>query len=247
MGAGLREGRGMRAANAALGIAGAISYATAKRPTLQGPKKFESNILPVQGMSEASKRYAENLIASNTLAASQPRSSDARFNQSSQLEANRNANEALSKISIQDAEMFNQDRIRANAQQNSDISINFQNDQDYGQRKFDLANEEFAARREAGRNMVQSAVNYEMERGADITNKRVAENAANRQMGALGETSILTANADLRIAGMPAMSQEEQNATRLRFANQQTNNYQRPKRISGRRHGGRLGKNMIPY
>ncbi len=238
-GAGLRQGTGLRLLNAGLGLAGAISFATAKRPNLPGPGKFQSLINPATGMSEASKRFAQTQIAANTAAATKPMTSDARLNQQAKLQANYNANQALSNIAVQDAEMMRQDQMRVNQQVNQDSLMNFQNQQAYNQQKFALDNEAFQQRRAQGQQMVQSAINYENQRAADMANKRIAENTANNQVNMFAEQAIMSENANRRIAYKPQMTPEEEAAFRQRFSSYNTNNYQRPMRF---KLGGTMSK-----
>lgn len=238
MGQGLRQGMGLRAVNAGLGIAGAISYATAKQPKLQGPQKYQSMINPAQGMSEASKRFAQTQIAANTANASRGLTSDARLNQQVKLQANQNANQALSNIAIQDAEMMRQDQQRVNDQTNRDYAINFQNNQQFQNQKFDLANQQFQQRRAQSAGMVQNALTYENQRAADMANKSIAENNANSQIGMMAEQSIMAENANRRIAYKPQLTPQEEEGIRQRFAQNNTMNYQRPGRFML---GGKMG------
>lgn len=240
MGQGLKQGTGLRLLNAGLGIAGAISYATAKRPNLPGPGKFQSLIMPAQGMSEASKRFAQNQIASQSAQLTNPATSDPRLNAQIKLQANYNANQALSNLAVQDAEMMRQDQYRVNQQLNQDALMNFQNEQAYKQQKFALDNDAYQQRRQQGQAMAQSAINYENQRAADMQNKRIAENNANQQLGILSEQAILSDNANRRINYQPQLTPEQEAAMRQRYGIYQTNNYQKPMRF---RLGGMMSKN----
>ncbi len=219
----------LRMANAGLGVAGAISYAAAKRPVLPGPIKFESTINPATGLTEASKRFAQNQIAQQTAQANQmANTSDNRYNTAVKLQANYNANQALANLAVQDSQVYEQNLQRVNEQQNRDAYINFQNQQNYNQQKFEQDNQYYQQHRDMGTQMAQNALTYEVQRKADMENKRVLENQTNQQLAAMAEQEIIKANNARILQGKPVLTEQETDAIRTNFMQHATSNYQKP-------------------
>ncbi len=219
----------LRLANAGLGVVGALSYATAKRPIFPGPVKFESNVLPATGLSEASKRMAQSQIAQQTAQANQlANTTDNHYNTAVKLQANYNANQALTNLAAQDSEVYQQNLQRVNEQQNRDAYLNHQAQQNYNQQKFELDNQYYQQRRERGTQMAQNALQYEVQRKADLENKRVVETQTNQQLAAMAEQAVIQANTTRILQGKPMLTPQEEAAIRQQYATYQTNNYQKP-------------------
>ncbi len=216
----------LRLVNAGLGVAGTMSYATAKRPVVPGPIKFQSATIPVTGLTEASKRGAQNQIAQQTLQAAQmANTSDNRYNTAVKLQANYNANQALSNLAAQDSEVYQQNLKQSVDQKNQDAFINMQNEQAYQQQKFETDSQAYQQRRDMGTQMAQSALTYEVQRNADLQNKRTLENQTNQQLGMMAEQAIIQANTSRIVAGQPVLTPDEENAIRQKYRQYATQNY----------------------
>ena len=123
--------------------------------------------------------------------------------------------------------------------------LNFQNREQFNRDRFAMDNDAFNQRRQMGAQMVQGSINFMTQRAADMADKRIDEDTANKQLVAMGEQAVFSDTASRRINYQPEMTAEETDAVRLRFANQQTRNYQRPVRV--KRMGGAFGNGMKPY
>ena len=162
-----RKVNGFDLLNAGLGVAGAISYATAKRPTMPGYQNFKAQLLNEDGIGSDSRKNLSNQITQETNAASKPVSSDATYNLITKLGANANANSAISNINIQDSQARQQQRLQNNQLQNQENEINFQGQNEWNNRNFENQQQQFNQRREMGAGMVQGAVNYMQNKHAD--------------------------------------------------------------------------------
>lgn len=151
----------MGALNLALGVAGAVSYATAKAPKMiAAPDPYAPMIRPAQGLNSASLEAGRRGIQSAQTQAGRATGADTGTTGVTRLLAQQQAGEQQGMLSIKDNEAFQQDQRRVDQETNQAYDRNYQAQRGYQQQVFDLNQKAFDGRRQTSAAMSQAALTY---------------------------------------------------------------------------------------
>ncbi len=186
-GEGARMG-GADYANAALGVYSLIRGLTAKKPRKLSLTPYKPNIRPASGDPDGLAR-AKNQIASQTASASRDvtriAGSDFQSGMQARLGIQANASKVLSDVEFNNSTLYKEDQRRVSDELNKANLINTQLQNEASQINQQQDRETFAATQRASSSGLQSAIQYEANRSADIKNKQVAENQSNQFIDAV--------------------------------------------------------------
>lgn len=175
------------ALNGALGIAGALEFATAKAPKMPGkPDTYAPMIRPAQGLNVTSLEAGRRSIQSAQRAAGMAATVDSGTTAYTRLAAQQQAGEQQAGLSIKDNEAFQQDQKRVDDQSNAAYDADYKTQRSYVEKKYDLEQRQYEARRQQGAAMTQSALTYfTQDRASRLNNQaRLEESRAYASYGA---------------------------------------------------------------
>jgi hypothetical protein len=191
----------MAAVAAAQGVAGALSFATAKAPKpLAAPKAYQPTIRGAQGLEATSYEQTRQDILTGQHVASAPLSADASTNVVQKLLASREAGKNLNNLATQNNAAYQQDVRRVDSQEKEVYDRNYTQQRGYEENKFNDERRQYEARRLQSQAQVQGAVDT---LGGMYQNsqqdKQLVQEGKNRQ----AEASIKQIHTDLASATSP--------------------------------------------
>ena len=174
------------ALNTGLGVAGALQYATAKAPPMLGkPDTYAPVIRPAQGLNSSSLEAGRRGIQSAQTQAGRAVGADTGTTGVTRLLAQQQAGEQQSMLSLKDNEAFQTDQRRVDEQTNQAYDANFKTQRSFEEKRYDLQQRQFEARRQQSAAMSQAALGYLTQDRADKLNSiaRLKESALYAQAG----------------------------------------------------------------
>lgn len=147
-------------ANAALGVAGAITYATTKTPSVPAYQEFTPSLAPVTGMDAGQKQTLRNRIVQGQLRAGQATTADANLSTAARLQAQQTAGEQEFQLESQDQQILQQNLDQRQQQQMQVDQTNQQGREQRKMAKFDQENQQAQAKRAGGAALAQGAATY---------------------------------------------------------------------------------------
>ena len=174
------------ALNAGLGLAGALEYATAKAPPMLGkPDTYAPTIRPAQGINSSSLEAGRRGIQSAQTQAGRATGADTGTTAVTRLLAQQQAGEQQGILSLKDNEAFQTDQRRVDEQTNQAYDANYKTQRSFEEKRYDLQQRQFEARRQQGAGMSQAALTYFTQDRADRLNsvERARESALYAQYG----------------------------------------------------------------
>jgi len=164
--------RNLDVLNAGLGVAGAVNFATAKKPSISRPETF-SSVTPVQNY-EADRNAGYNSIAQNaSTAMNNVRSQlggDWGAYASAALAINAQSNQAQAQVNGGIGQQKREDNINLAQQMTQDKAFNYETQRSFDEAQYNQGMEDYQGQRAQGAGMMQGSLNY-----------LVGQNAANRQ------------------------------------------------------------------
>ena len=152
---------GLSYLNGALGVAGAIQYATAKAPKMiAAPDLYAPVIRPAQGLNASSLEAGRRAIDGAQAQAGRATGSDTGTTAAMRLIAQQQAGDQQAGLSLKDNEAFQQDQRRVDDQTNQAYDANYKTQRSFVEKRFDLQQRGFEARRQQGAAMSQAALTY---------------------------------------------------------------------------------------
>lgn len=221
-------------ANLALGAYGLTSSLSGNKPQLERPRQYRSIIKPATGNESLLQRNM-NRIATNANSARRGLRQRAGSNTSAYVQGslaiNDQRNKAEADALAYNAELFRQEQDRVYSQLNNDRQVNYENNRAYDEAMYRQRLGEWLGRQERGRQMLQSAINYEQQRSADLANKGIAERQANTRIDMMSEGMLYDQAVRLVVAGrypnVEAAMEALRKGNQGRFDQYKTYNYQR--------------------
>lgn len=183
------------------GIAGLLSFATAKAPKqLSAPKAYQPPIRGAEGLEATSYQQARQDILTGQEVASAPQSADASTNVVQRLLASREAGKNLNALATQNNQAYQQDVRRVDAQEKEVYERNYVQQRSYEENKYNDDRRLYEARRLQSQAQVQGAVDslgamYQ----SSQQDKQLTLESQNRQ----AEASIKQIHTDLASATNP--------------------------------------------
>lgn len=183
------------------GVAGLLSYATAKAPKqLAAPKAYAPNIRGAEGMEATSYQQARQDILTGQEVASAPASVDASTNVVQKLLASREAGKNLNNLATQNNAAFQQDVRRVDAQEKEVYDRNYTQQRSYEENKYNEDRRMYEARRLQSQAQMQGAVDT---LGAIYQGKQQDKELAKESQNRQAEASIKQIHTDLASATNP--------------------------------------------
>lgn len=179
--------------NAGLGAVGLVKALTNKRPKLQAPEILQSVVRPASGDEEGLAR-AKTDINSATRASLRGIKGQAGSNLSAYirgaqaLHANQAA--AISKAEAQNSQLYKQDQNRMYGELNRDRAINNQARNQHLMQKNSLNYQEFLRKQQFAEGTMNSSLNYENQRQANLKANEQAVGAGNQRLGMMAEMEV---------------------------------------------------------
>lgn len=183
-GSGLRRGFA-GGANLVLGASSLIRGLRLRRPSPYRPTRYIANIRPAQGFDEATRRAKNEIVeqaASATRDVNRMAGSDVGASIAARLGIQKTASQALADTDFKNAEAFRQDQNRVSQEQNREALVNAQLQDQANQINFASDQAEYQANRNAVAQGLQSALQFEANREADLRTKAAQEAAANQNL-----------------------------------------------------------------
>lgn len=220
-----------RIANAISGGYSLIRGLTRRKPKPYTPTTYNANVRPAQANTEGLQRTKNEIadqVSSATRDVTRIAGSDANSGILARLGVQQNANKAVAGAEAQSAEMYRADQNRVSEQLDRQGIVNAQILNEAKQ--IDSQNEQaaYTADKAAATSGVQSAINYEVAREADLTNKRAAEKSANQVVDAYDKAAWGDAyNKAIEMGKTPAeaTAYADELSKRLNYAGIKTNLY----------------------
>lgn len=200
--------------NAGLGAVGLIKALTNKKPKLQAPEKMRSVVRPASGDQEGLSR-AKSDINSATRASLRSIRGQAGSNISAYirgaqaLHANQAA--AIRKAEGQNSQLYKQDQNRMYGELNRDRQVNNQLQNQYIGQKNNLNYQEFLRKQQFAEGTMNSSLNYENQRQANLKANEQAVGAGNQRLGMMAEMEVQRQKAEYlknNIAWTPEIEEE---------------------------------------
>jgi hypothetical protein len=153
--------------NAGLGLAGALSYATAKPPVMPKPRTF-SSVLPQQNYESFRTRGIGEITRGSRAAYRQAgnRNLGVSGQTAAILGIQAGTDQATGQLESSITDLQRQDRMREAEMLNRDREVNYNAHTQYDQGKFQLDWNNFLGRRQMGAAMAQNALTYAAQRNA---------------------------------------------------------------------------------